>query len=413
MKITLWAYLLLLGIPLVSACKLLLLTPDHRIKTIYHQDDRQELSEVEFTHPNKFKLLTSTAIQIHQGFIHPSPDPQKIIIEQVSHGKFRHLCPGERFANQMAVGNCTAFLVSEDELLTAGHCLRKKGDCQAFSYLFDYYLQPGRDLAVANQSDLFHCVQAKTIRVAETDFGYIKLDRPVKNRTPILIPRTPINLRETDDFFTGGYPYGLPAKFVFEQQAQIVFYQPDLRQPNFFEVMVDSHIGMSGAPIFRSPDQFIGLFYEGESDLIETASGCFKELVCKDESCFGSSVLAPYLINRYLQMLRREETTSKIKLPAKPVITGDGQHQFEVGISDSFTIQHLDIQIVANEIPLDSQGQLIIRSPDKTITLPLKDLGSSQRFYYLEPLIGKAAQGIWYFAFSPTILSESLAIKSL
>ena len=58
-----------------------------------------------------------------------------------------NLCSGEKFRKQPSASDCTGFLVGEDLLVTAGHCVlafgetaknRKTQGCQSNSWLFDY-----------------------------------------------------------------------------------------------------------------------------------------------------------------------------------------------------------------------------------------------------------------------------------
>ena len=50
------------------------------------------------------------------------------------------LCKNEKFLNQPSGANCTGFLIAEDKLLTAGHCVSFDSDCEEFYWVFDLKL---------------------------------------------------------------------------------------------------------------------------------------------------------------------------------------------------------------------------------------------------------------------------------
>lgn len=193
------------------------------------------------------------------------------------------LCVEEKFSHQpVAFVNCTGFLIGEDLLLTAGHCMnhlpgimqnKKDGICEYFSWVFDYQTnQEGKvNLENISSEKLYRCEEVVygelfSGRLPEeesdwdalppggeygTDFALIRLDRKVKGRKPFKLAKQTPSVGE--EVSTIGYPSSLPAKLA--DGAKIL----ESHYKNYFTTDLDIIGGNSGGPTFNSKGEVIGI----------------------------------------------------------------------------------------------------------------------------------------------------------
>lgn len=165
-------------------------------------------------------------------------------------------CADARFANQTSVARCSASLVGEDLILTAGHCVDDdfKKWCAEYSVVFDFT----KDSPIKRQN-VFSCKEV-IYRNFEMPFGedlaLIRLTKKVPGRTPITISETPVSIGEKLSMI--GYPLGIPQKIVDDGKVTApsdssVSFQHDL----------DSFSCNSGGPIFNSKGEQVGVLVRG------------------------------------------------------------------------------------------------------------------------------------------------------
>ncbi len=101
---------------------------------IYGDDDRHEM--LTYVDPLFVELSLSTAAQIPPSELKFEGDNVKI-----KSGSFQNrmnVCSSERFAHQPSAGRCSGFLVADDLLVTAGHCIESQLDCDSYLWVFNY-----------------------------------------------------------------------------------------------------------------------------------------------------------------------------------------------------------------------------------------------------------------------------------
>ncbi len=89
-----------------------------------------------YAHPNEvLRRLTreSIAAMMGEGNLDRT-DPDDI---GISGGTLGRMCEGERFAGQITAAGCSATLIDDDLVLTAGHCI-DAGSCAGRFYVFNY-----------------------------------------------------------------------------------------------------------------------------------------------------------------------------------------------------------------------------------------------------------------------------------
>jgi len=152
-----------------------------RAKLIIGLDNREEVKN----HSSKFlkEVSKSVAIQIENKFFKNN----KLQFDKLpSLSERLNICTDERFSNQPAAGECSAFLIGPDLMMTAGHCFDLDysktitENCKSYKWVFDY--EKGKD---SSPSNVFNCAKVEYIRAdyeEESDYAIFRLDRKVKNK---------------------------------------------------------------------------------------------------------------------------------------------------------------------------------------------------------------------------------------
>lgn len=98
-------------------------------KVIYGEDDRLDVFET--TDSLHFELSKSTAAMIGGSSI--NMDGALAVVTGSTLAQ-RGICASAKFADQITAANCSGFLVGEDLLVTAGHCIKSAGDCKSYKW---------------------------------------------------------------------------------------------------------------------------------------------------------------------------------------------------------------------------------------------------------------------------------------
>ena len=151
-------------------------------------------------------------------------------------------------------GRCTGFLVEDDLLVTAAHCLGREPHkaCASHVWLFGYGLRGiGHDPYSVNGDDIYGCRQIVSMAFDRSDihgrdFALLRLDRPVEGRVPLRIRgngEAATNARLT----AIGYPEGLPVKV-----GRIGSVNADGGGRFTFSADIDVFHGYSGGPVINA-----------------------------------------------------------------------------------------------------------------------------------------------------------------
>jgi V8-like Glu-specific endopeptidase len=175
------------------------------------------------------------------------------------------MCSNEKFVKQRLNADCTGFLVGEDLVATAGHCIKDKFDCEHFSWVFDYSLKGPEDKSyhIIPKENFYTCkkiVNSVYSRNKDLDFAIIQLDRKVKDRTPLKV-RTEGKIKTGEKLAIIGYPSGLPKKFA--NGAEVIKNESKV----FFKANLDSFQVNSGSPVFNEDTGIVeGILVRGDMD---------------------------------------------------------------------------------------------------------------------------------------------------
>ena len=125
---------------------------------------------------------------------------------------YADVCTSEPFWDQPVPGDCTAFLVGEDLIATAGHCVAA-GSCFNTFFAFGFRMEgPSNLRSRLPADDVYACDQVITrANTNAQDYALVRLDRPVVGHTPMPIRRSGMVSNGTP-LLVASHPMGLPLK---------------------------------------------------------------------------------------------------------------------------------------------------------------------------------------------------------
>jgi V8-like Glu-specific endopeptidase len=176
----------------------------------------------------------------------------------------RGICATERFNDQITAANCSGFLIAEDVLVTAGHCIESQSDCNSYRWVFGYQVGTDGKLAKITKNEVYECkeiIGRELNSGKRTDFAVIRLDRKVSDRTPMKL-----NLAGkpvvADEVIVLGHPTGLPQKIAGGAEVKKL-------ANNFFYANLDTYGGNSGSAVINARTYEVeGILVRGLKDYV-------------------------------------------------------------------------------------------------------------------------------------------------
>lgn len=208
-------------------------------------------------------------------------------------------CDGEPLNGQQRLAKCTGFLVAEDILVTAGHCVRESYDCEGNSWVFGYDKQAA-ELKKISKNNVYKCqkvLYSEKNLETKVDFAIVKLDRAVTTAQPMSLSRAPLDPQE--HLMVLGYPLGTPLKLAINGTVRVN------TNSYFFTANLDTFHGNSGSPVVgQNSSEVTGLLVRGEKDTeFDDARSCLKIKRCADNSCRGEDVVRISVVTTKLEEL--------------------------------------------------------------------------------------------------------------
>jgi len=260
-----------------------LIASSKEFDVIYGEDNRLDV----YASTDSFLVETSksTAAMINEKNL--SKRDGEVVIEGRTL-KERGICSSERFSHQKTAANCSGFLVSENRLVTAGHCIRSEADCQFYKWVFDYKVENEEQVKVSvPESSIYSCkkIISRTLdNSTMDDYAFIELDREVTDRRPLNFRRSG-KITRGESLAVIGHPTGLPTKIADGAKVRST-------QGKFFVANLDTYGGNSGSAVVNTTTfEVEGILVRGDTDYVfDSQKGCQVSNQCTDAGCRGEDV---------------------------------------------------------------------------------------------------------------------------
>lgn len=193
------------------------------------------------------------------------------------------LCSSVKFYQQKTAPFCTAFAVSDDIIITAGHCV-SDSNLDEIVFVFDLKLDnKDDDFSIISEEQIFYpkvILDRVYDSIKKLDYTIIEVEKTIpKNR--ILDYSLNFNYTIGTRNYIIGHPSGLPIKFA---PDGYITQRPSL---NHFQTNLNAFSGNSGSPIFdEKSNKVIGIFIAGENKFTyHKDDDCIKILDCHSKNC--------------------------------------------------------------------------------------------------------------------------------
>lgn len=242
---------------------------------IYGDDHRVETYTV--TDSNLLRLTRATCLVVYATEITDNGDGTYSLDYHpwTTQGGYP-VCSDERFRGQPRLGACTGFLVGEDILATAGHCV---SSCGPWYFIFDYAMVDSTTPppTVVSADKVYTCSQILgQVYQGDLDYSIIRLDRPVVGRSPVPIRRSGL-VDNGDSVVAVGHPNVLPMK-----AAGGAVVQDNNGTTPWFKTNTDTYSGNSGSMVVNTSTWDVeGILVRGAPDF-ETDGTCTYSNVVPD-----------------------------------------------------------------------------------------------------------------------------------
>lgn len=239
-------------------------------KAIFGEDNRRDI----FESPEKIqRFSTALATWVSPYFMEDKPSGFDLIFPTLK--EEYQMCADENFVSQpTTMISCTAFLVADDLMLTAGHCMVNIGTaqneltpmCSDFNWVFDYQVDfEGQDILTNRPKQTkVKCVNVikavhEEINGQRIDYALFRIDTKMPKRYQFKPSSMGVSKGSAVEIL--GYPSGLPLK----HSAGAFVLKANTKLP-YFEANIDSVGGNSGSPVFGSTGNLYGILVRGNDD---------------------------------------------------------------------------------------------------------------------------------------------------
>lgn len=286
-------------------------------KVIYGVDNRFELRNSPFA-----SLRNSVAGMVKKSNLALNSEAEEFDVKYFSDMTYYRgtkTCADIKFREQATLPSCTGFLVSEDILITAGHCMvnysehvidsKDNDNCKNNSWVFGFEdTTENEDGIKFKRDDIYECESIiEASYKSDSDFAVIKLNRKTIDKEVVMMNTNNLNYDIGSDIFVVGHPTGLPLKVA---GGAKVYKNVGA---NKFVSNLDTFAGNSGSPIFNMQKEVIGILVSGETDYYFDK----KDKCIRPNSCDGIGEMCSALSFPFKPA--SGETGTKIHLATKAI----------------------------------------------------------------------------------------------
>jgi hypothetical protein len=250
-------------------------------KVIYGDDDRRDVYQV--SDKGLLEAADSTLAMIPKSRLTDTANSM-VNISAKMYGQDYNLCKDEPFYDQPTGANCSAFLVADDLVATAGHCI-SSFECADNAFVFGYNEQAqGQHPDKVSKNEVYGCkeVIANEMTSAQ-DYSLVRLDRKVTGHKPLRLAKQ--QPKEGEGVVLIGHPAGLPTKISGGATVR-------QQMPEYFVTNTDSYGGNSGSAVFNAKTlEVVGILVRGENDFsYDSQKSCIRSNKCDLDGCRGEDV---------------------------------------------------------------------------------------------------------------------------
>lgn len=258
-----------------------------RLKGIGKYDSRLEITALDSLvkwQSSIIKTSKSVAMIVEKERLHAISNSEYQLDFYNTLQKTYNLCTNEAFTNQPVVGSGTAFVISEQTMITAKHVFERSINDYAIVFGFQFLDEKKEISSSVFASNIYYPTKIEK-EFEELDVVQFKVDRAFPKSIPILEWENSRTLQKKDEIYMIGHPTGLPKKAALN--ADII----DNSKLQFFYTSLDSFQGNSGSPVFNlCSNKVIGILVSGQLDY-EFNGSCYKTTLCKYPQCLGEKVI--------------------------------------------------------------------------------------------------------------------------
>jgi V8-like Glu-specific endopeptidase len=232
---------------------------------VYGEDDRRDYFESD---NDLWRARTAQSIvaMMETGDLDIASDGT-VQIDGDTFGPTYGLCRDERFYDQINAADCSATLIDDDLVLTAGHCVQSNSACQRQRWVFRFFMESETELASIVEEDIYRCSQLVVQELSESrsgrlDYAILQLDRPATPRfEPAPVARN-VAMTVGEPVTIIGFGSGLPAKI--DDGGKVT--EARTNTLDYFEATTDSFGGNSGSGVFNARGEVVGILVNGQND---------------------------------------------------------------------------------------------------------------------------------------------------
>jgi len=266
--------------------------PDDDVKIVYGPDDRLDYYDRvnQFGENDAFARIGRESIVALMESV-GRPNANGVYLSDLR-GNSLGLCPGERFRDQVTAAYCSGTLVSENQVITAGHCITSQSACRRMKFVFNFYVTGYRNGEAQYQeirdSDIYSCSSVVTRNSDGHDWAVATLDRavpPSSGHFPIpFLSSENRALTRGQELVMIGFPSGLPMKI--EDGGTVI--NPNSGHLKHFSATTDAFRKNSGSGVFTKDFEnpvMIGILVRGQTDYIDRGDCREVNQVCDGGQC--------------------------------------------------------------------------------------------------------------------------------